>query len=287
MSALGDATIGLRRSPLLGSLAVAAIGFSLFIIGLFALTSYNIHLALTSAESRVEVVAYLDDDAGVDRIQLARREIESFPEVDSARFVSKTEALVNASNQLTEFSDVFSDLDINPLPASLEIHLLPGYRSPEHVSAVAERVALYPFVEDVRYGLDWVNRLHRLRRVAGGTAIVLGGAFALVAVLLIGTAVRMWVLARAREIDIMYTVGASEAYIRRPYLIEGLVTGVLGGLLALALTIGIYSLTNRVLFRIAWIPDEWVVAGLGAGGLIGCLAAARAIRRELRAIHAG
>lgn len=286
MSAFGDATIGLRRSPLLGTLAVAAIGFSLFIIGIFALTSYNIHMALTSAEARVEVVAYLDDDAGLERIQLARGEIGSFPEVDSVRFVSKTEALVNASNQLTEFSDVFSDLDINPLPASLEVHLLPGYRSPEHVTAVADRVALYAFVEDVRFGLDWVNRLHRLRQVAGGTAIVLGGAFALVAVLLIGTAVRMWVLARAREIDIMYTVGASEAYIRRPYLIEGLITGVMGGLLALALTVGIYFLVNRVLFQIAWIPDMWALAGVCAGGLIGCMAAARAIRRELKAIHA-
>ncbi len=286
MSALGEAATGLRRSPLLGSLAVAAIGFSLFIIGLFALTSYNIHMALTSAESRVEVVAYLDDDAGVERIQLARGEIGGFPEVDSVRFVSKTEALVNASNQLTEFSDVFSDLDINPLPASLEIRLLPGYRTPEHVTAVADRVALYPFVEDIQFGLDWVNQLHRLRRVAGGTAMVLGGAFALVAVLLIGTAVRMWVLARAREIDIMYTVGASEAYIRRPYLVEGLVTGLLGGLLALALTLGIYFLVSRVLFQIAWIPDLWVISGVGAGGLIGCLAAARAIRRELRAIHA-
>lgn len=286
MSAVGEAATGLRRSPLLGGLAVAAIGFSLFIIGLFALTSYNIHRALSSAEARVEVVAYLDDDAGTQRIQLARGEIASFPEVDSVRFVTKTEALVNASNELEEFSDVFSDLDINPLPASLEVRLKPGYRSPEHVSAVAERVALYPFVEDVRFGLDWVNRLHRLRRVAGGTAIVLGGAFALVAVLLIGTAVRMWVLARRREIDIMYTVGASEAYIRRPYLVEGLVTGLLGGLLALGLTAGIYFLTNRVLFQIEWIPDMWMIAGVGAGGLIGCLAAARAIRRELRTINA-
>jgi cell division transport system permease protein len=286
VSWFGEAATGLRRSPLLGSLAIASIGFSLFIVGLFALTSYNIHQALTTAESRVEVVAYLDDDAGTERIQLAQREIGSFPEVDSVRFVSKTEALVNASNQLTEFSDVFTDLDVNPLPASLEIHLLPGQRTPEAVAAVADRVALYPFVEDVRYGLDWVNRLHALRRVAGGAAIVLGGAFALVAVLLIGTAVRMWVLARAREIDIMYTVGASEAYIRRPYLVEGLLTGLLGGVFALGLTIAVYLLVSRVLFEIEWIPDMWVLAGIAAGGLIGCLAAARAIRRELRAIHA-
>ncbi len=285
MSAFGEALIGLRRAPLLGGLAVAAIGFSLFIVGLFALTSYNIHLALRSAEARVEIVAYLDDDAGRDRIELARREITSFPEVDSVRFVSKTEALHNASIELAEFSDVFADLDINPLPASYEIGLRDGFRSPDHVAAVADRVALYAFVEDVRFGLDWVNQLHALRRTAGGVAAVLGGAFALVAVLLIGTAVRMWVLARAREIEIMYTVGASEGYIRRPYMAEGLLTGLLGGVLALALTAGVHQVVSRVLFEVAWIPDPWVVAGIVAGGGLGTLAAGRAIRRELRAIH--
>jgi cell division transport system permease protein len=145
----------MRRAPALTILSVMAIGLSVFSIGLFALTAHNIDLALSEVEGRVEVV------------EIARHEIESFPEVESARYISKVEALYEASRELTEFSDVYSDLEVNPLPASLEISLLPNHRTPSDVEAVADRVTSYHFVEEARYGREWVDRIYSLRRVAG------------------------------------------------------------------------------------------------------------------------
>ncbi len=282
MRTIREAVLGMRRAPALTILSVMAIGLSVFSIGLFALTAHNIDVALSEVERRVEVVAYLRDDASEELIEIARHEIESFPEVMSARYISKVEALYEASRELTEFSDVYSDLEVNPLPASLEISLLPDHRTPSDVEAVADRVTSYHFVEEARYGREWVDRIYSLRRVAGGAAVILGLAFALGAAILIGIAVRMSVLARTREIAIMRTVGATDSYVRRPFLLEGLVTGIGGGLLALALTWGMYRAVERMLLSLAWLPGLWTAAGLAAAGILGMLAAGRAVRRELR-----
>lgn len=286
MRALREGLNGIRRAPVLAALSMMAIGLSVFSMGLFALTAHNIDVALAGVERRVEVVAYVRDDAPEELVDIARHEIESFPEVESVCYVSKVEALYEASRELTEFSDVYSDLEVNPLPASLEISLREGRRTPTDVEAVADRVAAYRFVEEARYGREWVDRVFALRRVAGGGAIILGLSFAIGAALLIGIAVRMAVLARSREISIMQTVGATDGYIRRPFLIEGLLTGLGGGLLALGLTRAAHEAVVRSLLSLSWLPDMWVAGGLAFAGILGMLAADRAVRRELRRLDA-
>ena len=286
MRAVREAVAGIQRAPLLSGLSIAAIALSLLVIGLFALAAHNIDQTLVDVESRVEVVAYLYEGATDEQVGLARTEISSFPEVDEVVYVSKVEALYNASRELTEFSDVFSDLEVNPLPASLEVRLADGYRNPDSASGVADRVAAYAFVEEVRYGREWVDRIYTLRRIAGGGALILGGAFAVGAMLLIGIAVRMAVLARSREIGIMKTVGATDAYIRRPFLFEGMFTGLAGGLLALGLTFSCYAIVDRTFLAIEWLPDTWIAAGLASATLLGMGAAARAVVKELKLIDA-
>jgi cell division transport system permease protein len=283
--ALREALQSLGRAPLLGVLSVTSIGFSLFILGLFGVTAYNIDLALSRVEEQVQVVAYLRDGTDDNRVDVARKEVASFPEVSSVRYISKVEALHDASQELTEFSDVFSSLEVNPLPASLEVSLRPGYRNPQAVQRVADRLKSYDFVDDVRYGRDWVERIFSLRRIAGAASLILGGAFALVAILLVGTSVRMAILARSEEIAIMETIGATESYIRRPYLLEGLVTGLAGGLLAFGLTWGTWRLVDASFLRVSWVPDLWIVVGIAGAALLGMLSAGRAVRKELRGLY--
>jgi cell division protein FtsX len=101
------------------------------------------------------------------------------------------------------------------------------------VRAVARRLESYDFVDDVRFGEEWVEKLYRLRTIASAAGIALGLTFALVAVIIIGSTIRMAVLARTNEIHIMRLVGATDGFIRAPFLIEGFLKGLLGGLLAL------------------------------------------------------
>jgi cell division transport system permease protein len=285
MRALREAVSGLGRAPLLGGLSILSIGFSLYILGLFGVTAHNIDLALAQVEEQVEIVAYLAEDTDATRAELARKEVEGYPEVSRVQYITKVEALHDASRELTEFSDVFSDLEVNPLPASLEVRLQPEHRDSESAREVAERLRGYGFVEEVRYGRAWVERISSLRRIAGVAALVLGGAFALVAVLLTGTSVRMAILARSEAISIMQTVGARESYIRRPFLLEGLITGLTGGALALGLTWSTQWAVDRWLLDLAWIPDLWVVGGVGGAALLGMLASGRAVRRELNDLY--
>jgi cell division transport system permease protein len=279
-----EALAAFRRAPLLTSLSAAMIGLSLFVAALFGIVAYNIRQALRRVEARVEIVAYLKDDASSDAISVTRADIASFPEVSEVLYISRDQALENAKRELGEFRPVFSELDTNPLPASLEIRLRSGQRDAAAVRAVAARAGQYPVVEDVRYGNDWLDKVFLLRRIAGVATVVLGGAFALVAAVIIGAAVRMAIFARRDEIVIMQLVGATDGFIRRPFLLEGMLAGLLGGLLALALSYLTYRILSSAVLNLSWLPLEWVAGGIALGALLGTAASAIAVRRHLREV---
>ncbi|HET9983559.1 MAG TPA: permease-like cell division protein FtsX [Longimicrobiales bacterium] len=279
-----EALAAFRRAPALAGLSAALISLSLFIVGLFGVMAFNLRRAVERVESRVEIIAYLRDDASPNAVALAQHEIEAFPEVRKVYYVSRDEALENARRDLVEFRSVLADLDANPLPASFEVRLRTGQQGAGAVRAVAQRIATYPFVEQVSYGADWLDKVYLLRRVAGAATAVLGGAFAVVAALIIGAAVRLAIFARRDEIAIMRLVGATESFVQRPFLLEGLLTGLAGGAIALGATFGLFQLLSGTVFAMEWIPLEWIAVGLAFGGLLGVAASAHAVRRHLREI---
>jgi cell division transport system permease protein len=279
-----EAFTAIRRAPLLTFLSAAMVGLALLVVGLFSIVSFNLHEALNRVEERVEIVAFVRDDARQAELIAAQEAILGMAEVRAVRFVSKEEALSLAEEQLPEFQDIFMGLEGNPLPASIEVELHPGNRDPESVARVAGVTSLYPFVEDVVYGQDWVDRLFVLRRVGAVTTTILGIAFGAVAALIIATAVRIAIFARREEIQIMRLVGATNGFIRRPFLLEGFITGLVGGIIALLLTYSAYVAGSRLIFPLEWIPARWVALGVLAGGIFGVAASALAIRRYLQEV---
>jgi cell division transport system permease protein len=284
MHAIREAVNAVRRAPFLTLLSAAMVALALYVVGLFGVATYNLHQALQRIEERVEVVAYLRDGARPSEITVLEEDVLRMDEVRGVRFVSKEDALEAARRDLPEFEELFVGLDVNPLPASLEIELTEGYRTPASVARVAERLTIYPFVEDVRYGQEWVDRLFLLQRIGALTTTVLGGAFAVVAALIIGTAIRIAIFARREEIYVMRLVGATNGFVRRPFLLEGAFTGALGGLLAAGITWVSYQLVSRAIFRLEWIPVSWVLAGIAGGALFGLLASGLAVRRYLKEV---
>jgi cell division transport system permease protein len=279
--ALREAITAFRRSPLLTGLSAAMIALSLFVVGLFGLAAYNVRRVVQRVEERVEVVAYLRDDAQPSSIEVAQQQMRDFAEVARVRYVSRAEALVRARQELKEFEAIFGSLEQNPLPASLEISLRPGQRDAEAVRAVARRIELYDFVEDVRYGSDWLDKIFVLRRAAAAATLILGAGFALVAALIIGAAVRMAVFARRDEILIMRLVGATDPFVRRPFVLEGLITGLGGAIIAVVATRAVYLLLTKNVFRLEWLPSLWLLAGVLSGAVVGLAAATIAVRRHL------
>jgi cell division transport system permease protein len=279
--ALREVLIAFRRAPVLSALGVVTIAFSLFAFGLFGLVAINLRNTLRQAEERVEIRAFVADATPVEAVVAATADISAFPEVAHVDYVSPDSALARARRELGEFSDVF---EAGVLPGSIEVRLKPGARDPTSVKSVAERVGTYAFIDDVRYGEDWVSKLYQIRTIATLVGLVLGLAFAAVAVIIIGATIRMAVLAREREIGIMRLVGATDAFVRLPFLIEGFAKGILGGALALALTALANALINHYVLRTAFFDPGIAMLGVLAGALIGLAGSAVSVGRHLRQV---
>ncbi len=277
--AFREALLAFRRAPMLSALSVTTIAFSLFAFGLFGLVALNIRNALREVEDRVEIRAFIADGTGAEATSAALGDIAAFPEAASVRLVTQAQALDRARRELGEFSDVFEE---GILPASIELRLKPGFRDPATVKAIAKRIEVYDFVDDIRFGEEWVEKLYRLRNVATLAGVSLGLTFAIVAVIIIGSTIRMAVLAREREIAIMRLVGATDGFIRAPFLIEGFLKGTLGGLLALLLAWTALVVINRFVVQASFF-DQWMgAAGVLAGALIGLAGSALSVGRHLK-----
>lgn len=276
-----EAMIGFRRAPLLSALSITTIGFSLFAFGLFSLVAINIRQTLRDVESRVEIRAFISEGSSVEPVADAMGTIGNYKEVLRVEYVSPEQALQRAREEMGEFKDVFEG---NFLPGSLDIRLREGYRDPETVKRIADSLKTFGFVDDVRYGEEWVDKLYRIRNIAAAAGVVLGLAFAGVAVIIIGATIRMAVLARTREISIMRLVGATDGFIRRPFLIEGFFKGVLGGALALFCTWLASTFISRAFIQTEFFPASLAALGVAGGALIGVLGSALSVGRHLRKV---
>ncbi|MBA2457725.1 MAG: ABC transporter permease [Gemmatimonadales bacterium] len=281
-----EALLSFRRAPLLSALSITTIGFSLFTLGLFGLVAINLRQALQGLEERVEIVAFVLRGTPAETITLASQDIAAFPEVQDVGFVTEPQALERARTELVEFRDAYRDLQVNPLPASIEVRLKEGFRDAATVELVAERLRGFTFVDDVRFGREWVQRLDQLRNVTGIVGVVIGMAFAAVAVVIIGVTIRLTLLQRAREISIMRLVGATNWFIRGPFLLEGALKGLLGGLLSLLLCYAGYLLfrdrtggpfSDLIFFR----PDQMALL-IVFGVLLGLAGSLVSVGRHLR-----
>ena len=281
MRSVREALTASRRAPLLSVLGVVTIAFSLFAFGLFGLVAINIRKALEQVEERVEVRAFVSDSTEIESVVAAMADIGDFPEVLRVDYVTKEKALERARKEMGEFADVF---EAGVLPASIEVHLRPGRRDPTTVKSVADRIRTYHFIDDVRYGEEWVEKLYRLRNIATVAGIALGVAFAAVAIIIIGATIRMTVLARAKEISIMRLVGATDMFIRLPFLIDGLVKGVFGGLLALLFVWVANRVVNEYFIQTIFFNREMIFVGVVGGAFMGIMGSLLSVGRHLRRV---
>lgn len=279
--AFREALLAFRRAPLLSVLGITTIAFSLFAFGLFGLVTLNIRDALVAVEDRVEIRAFLVDGTSENATQAMMGDLMAFPEVRDVGYVSPDSALSRSREELAEFADVF---DASLLPASLEIRLREGFRDPVAVQSLADRIATYENVDDVRFGQEWVAKLYRVRTIAVFAGTGLGIVFAIVAIMIIGSTIRMAVLARAREIEIMRLVGATNGFVRLPFLIEGTIKGALGGLLAVGMTWLAHSVVTRSLFETAFFTPQQLALGVLGGAVLGFLGSLLSVGRHLRAV---
>lgn len=277
---------GLQSSRVPSLLSVLTIAVALVLVGSFGLVVGNMQGLLDEVGRELQVVAYVQRDLDPVKLrQLAQRaaEVEG---VDQVAVVTPEEALERFRRSVGG-ADLLEGLDENPLPASLEIALQPAFRSAEGLTRVAAALQELPGVHELAHGQDWVEGYARAVSLARAAAIGLGLVLSLAALLIVANTIRLGVYAREDELEILGLVGASRTYVRVPFLLEGSLLGLAGGVLALAvLWLAFLLLVPRVEYGLALFLGQqsptffgaWgMVALLLAGGGLGALGSATAL----------
>jgi cell division transport system permease protein len=286
-----EALVELWRNRLVNLVSVVTIAVSLFILGIFATVSSNLNLLLVGWSNRVQLTAYLSDDAGAKDKQEMEQLLSSSEEVDSFEFVSKDEAIERFQSYFPELETLPSMLESNPLPASFEIQMASEYRSPDEVHRFAEELGSKSGIEEVDYDLLWVERLTAVIDLVRALGFFIGGTLLIASIFTIFNVIKLTVYGRQEEIGIMRLVGATHAYIRGPFLVEGMLQGGLGGLVALSLLYAAYELllrqaleSFRLLTSAEWLrflsPNAWAGVVLG-GMMVGLIGSALSVRKFL------
>ncbi len=286
-----EAVVELWRNRLVNLVSVGTIAVSLFILGVFLIVSSSLNQLLQGWAGRVQLTLYLEDDlTASDREQL-HLVLENSPGLESFQFVSKEDALERFRSYFPELDTLPDLLESNPLPASFEVGVAEEFREPNQVRAVAARLAGLGGVSEVDYDLLWIERLTAIIELVQMIGLSIGSALAVASVFTIFNVIKLTVYGRQDEIGIMRLVGATHAYIRGPFLIEGILQGGLGGGLALGLLYFAHQYLLREALRSVqllpsadWLPfvppPAWAALILG-GMFVGLLGSLLSVRKFL------
>jgi cell division transport system permease protein len=292
---LREAAVTFGQERRLHAIAVAMIGVALMILGLFLLVVCNTRLLLHDLGAQFKFVIFLVDHIQSEQRQDIELQLWASPGTQAVHYVSKEQAWQELTAWLPEGTHLLDGLTHNPLPASYVVSLTPQAQQSMAVQTLAQHLSRLPGVEEVEYGAKWhqgfqtVLHVGQLFSVAGGLLLSLG------VMCIIANTIRLTIYTRVHEIEIMQLVGATEGFIKGPFLISGMVQGLLGACLALGLLLGVYELLVHHLGSIltltfglrqlVFLPWFLVAALLISGIGLGYIGSAFSLNRVLRALH--
>lgn len=294
-----ESLTGFKRnlSTALGS--IITIFLSLLIIGIFCICGVIINNVVTSVENQVSITAYVADDASEQDIHAVEQYIQELPGVESVDFTTKDQALENFTNSMTSNPDIVAQLDgENPLPASIDVNLSEAQSVSDIANRILENETFVKICDNpddpsdsLQYGQKTVDKLFSLTNAIRYIGIGLIVVLVLIAFIFINNTIRLAILARRKEIAIMRLVGASNGFIRGPFLAEGALHAIIGALLAIGVIelIRLFALP-RITAAFPWLPINVdpvtfvliYVTLLCAGLVIGLLGSVFAMRRYLK-----
>ncbi len=223
---------------------IVTIAVSVLIAGAFALFLMNANDIMNSWKKGIRVMAYLKPDIPEINIGELKRRIQGMKGVRDVQFISKNEALQRLKSQMKRQPSLLENLKENPLPDAFEIRLSESFQNRDSVEMLAERLNSLVQVEDVEYGQIWLGRFMSIINLFRLTGYAMGGLFFLAAVFIVANTIRLVLYSRREEVEIMRLVGATDGFIKAPFYIEGLIQGVLGGMIGLTVLFVIFILVS-------------------------------------------
>jgi cell division transport system permease protein len=275
----------LAREKWINILSTLTVGSSLLIITLAVFFLYNIGAIANHLPERFSMMAYLKDTLSREEAQKIMDSLKKRPEVANLRYISKEDALLELKQTLRDSTHLLEGLDENPLTSSIEIKLRKDFVTPATASMISEEVRKIPGVDTIYYGERIAEAIHMLKRSVQNISIIIFLTISLGVVFVTYSTVKILFYRKKEELEILKLLGATGAFIRTPFLIEGGVIGLFGGILGI---VGAFVFYFAVTYRLSMVipilktlvfPIEVLIALPFIGVILGVIGSAIAIGR--------
>ena len=261
--------------------AIVSLAAALTLCGIFVLLDHNARQALNAVGDRREMIVYLKDDVTEAQLATLMDKVKQY--FGEPTYVSQKQAWDEFSEQVGD-PDLLSGVEDNPLPASLRVRLKPELLGFASMEQAAKQVLEFPEVEDVRYGAEYVRRLDEFSNGLRAAAVTVGALVALAIVLVLYNTLRLSVLARRQQVEVMLRLGASDRFIAMPYLFEALLQTGIAVAVALLLLFGLQQGLATRLAGLTFLPWSWALGFVGGALLVAWVTSTAALTRILRVI---
>jgi cell division transport system permease protein len=261
--------------------SIVSLAAALTLCGIFVLLDHNARQALDAIGDRREMIIYLKDEVTDAELATLVDKVKQY--FGEPTYVSAKQAWEEFSQQVGD-PDLLSGVDENPLPASLRVRLKPELLSYAAMEKTAKQVLEFPEVEDVRYGAEYVRRLDEFSSGLSAATITVGALVALAIVLVLYNTLRLTVLARRQQVEVMLRLGANDRFIATPYLFEALLQTGIATAVALLLLFGLQQGLATRLSGLTFLPWQWLLAFAGGALLVAWVTSTAALTRILRVI---
>jgi cell division transport system permease protein len=261
--------------------SILSLAALLTLSGMFLLLDHNVGQALSAIGDRREMIVYLKDE--VTDAQLAELMTRVRQDFGEPTYVTREQAWQDLSQQIGD-PDLLSGIEDNPLPASLRVRLKPELLNYSAMEQAAKQVLEFPEVEDVRYGADYIRRLDEFSAGVTTAAWAAGALVALAIVLVLYNTLRLTVVARRQQVEIMLRLGASDRFIATPYVLEASIHTLMAAAVALLLVLALQQALTPRLAGLTFLPWVWSLSFVGVALAVAWVASAAALTRILRTI---
>jgi cell division transport system permease protein len=272
-----EAVLNLWSNRFNNFVSIAIISFSLFTLGLFLMTAQNLAQLIGHWTENVKISIFLNDNSTDNHVAQLEAMIKASPFVSKYQYITREEALNRFRKFYPSMKDLADDLQNNPFPASFEITIRREFQNQNAVHDFVKQIRTQDVVQDVEYDQEWIDRVQFMIRFVEFIGLVFGGILIFTATFSISNVIKLMVLSRRDEIEIMRLVGATNSFIKGPFLTEGILHGFIGGALATGLLFVLYiflvqriSQLNAPFFAANQVQflSGWMVAAMISGGMI-------------------
>ena len=286
---MNRAITNIKQNVFVNIVTIGTITLALLIVSLFLLVFVNLENAAESWSERVQVTVYFDKDLNSQEQSDIRGRILGIAGTSSASWVSREEAMKRFKNRLKGQETLLEGVRPEVLPSSIEISLKKASRETSAVEAYVSKLKAIPGIGEIQYGEEWVRRFNTFLTFMRLVGALVGGFLVLAVVFIVSNTIRLTIFARKDELEVMTLVGATRMFIKMPFLIEGIIQGFSGGVLAVLLLLLIYigflhNAGSFVTFNpaasgMSFLPVEYCVGLVVAGVMLGFLGSLTSLRR--------